>query len=121
MMAEMLDLPNEVLGLIARQVVEKQGGLRLWCKLSSTCRRLGKIELPSESACVLDYSLTTQGDCFPCHAGQPHVQSSPGVGAQGSEIYMAVFEGFWGNFRKAVGIEKIAAGMQAEPDCERAF
>ena len=64
-MAEILDLPDEMLHLIARQVVETEGGLRLWCMLSSACRRLRKVKLSSEPAYLLDDSLTTQGDCVP--------------------------------------------------------
>ncbi len=60
----MMELPDELLDLIAKQVVGKEGGLRLWCKLSSTCRRLRIFELPPNPAYLLDESLTNNGDCF---------------------------------------------------------
>ena len=68
MMAEILDLPDEILGLIAGEVVGKkvvgeEDGLRLWCKFSSTCRRLSDFQLPSEPAYLLEY-VTDDGDCF---------------------------------------------------------
>ena len=59
----MLTLPDELLDQIARQVVGKEGGLRLWCQLSSTCRRLRDFQLPSEPAYLLD-NVTDDGDWF---------------------------------------------------------
>ena len=64
MVAEMLELPNDLLLLIARQVLEKEEGLRLWCQLSSACRRLWSFQLPSEPTYFLDDRLTDQGECF---------------------------------------------------------
>ena len=60
--AMMLQLPDELLGLIARQVLAKEEGLRLWCKLSSTCTQLWNFQLPAEPTYFLDNSLTTDGE-----------------------------------------------------------
>ena len=54
----MLELCDAILNLIARQEVEKEGGLRT---LLSTCSRLRKV-LPSEPAHFLDDILTHHGD-----------------------------------------------------------
>lgn len=58
----MLQLPDELLALIAREVLAKDEGLRLWCKLSGTCTRLWSFSLPSKPTYFLDNSLTTDGD-----------------------------------------------------------
>ena len=63
MVAEMLELPDDLLLLIARQVLVKEEGLRLWCKLSSACGRLWRFQLPSEPTYYLDNRLTDQGGC----------------------------------------------------------
>ena len=57
----MQNLPDEILQLIARQVLERKDGFRLWCKLSSTCRRLWSFQLPPEPAYFLDDTLTVLG------------------------------------------------------------
>ncbi len=60
----MQDLPDEILQLMARQVLERKDGLRLWCKLASTCRQLWSFQLPPEPAYFLDDSLTDLGVCL---------------------------------------------------------
>ena len=60
----MIELPDELLHQIVRQVLEKLEGLRLWCKLSSTCRRLWSFQLPPEPTYFLDESLTLPGPVF---------------------------------------------------------
>ena len=64
MVAEMLELPDDLLLLIARQVLEREEGLRLWCKLSSACRRLWVFQLPSGPTYFLDDRLTDRGECL---------------------------------------------------------
>ncbi len=64
MIGEMQELPDDVLLLVAREVLKKEEGLMLWCKLSSACRRLWRFQLPSEPTYFLDDRLTDQGDCF---------------------------------------------------------
>ena len=64
MIAEMQELPEDLLLLIARHVLDKEEGLRLWCQLSSACRRLWSFQLPSEPIYFLDDRLTDQGECF---------------------------------------------------------
>ena len=64
MIAEMQELPEDLLLLIARHVLDKEEGLRLWCQLSSACRRLWSFQLPSEPTYFLDDRLTDQGECF---------------------------------------------------------
>ena len=76
MIAEMQELPDDILLLIARQVLDKEEGLRLWGKLSSACRRLWSFQLPSEPTYFLNDRLTDQGAWFQRHAGRRHVCSS---------------------------------------------
>ena len=76
MVAEMLELPDDLLLLIARQVLKREEGLRLWCKLSSACRRLWVFQLPSEPTYFLDGRLTDQGECCSEHAKRHHVYAS---------------------------------------------
>ena len=64
MIAEMQELPEDLLLLIARRVLKKKEGLSLWCKLSSACRRLWMFQLPSEPTYFLDNRLPDQGECF---------------------------------------------------------
>ena len=61
----MEDLPNEILRLIARQVLGKEEGMQLWCKLASTCTRLWSFQLPAEPLYLLDDKLNKQGP--PCY------------------------------------------------------
>ena len=58
----MQELPDDILHLIARQVLKREEGLRLWCKLSSSCRRLRRFQLPSEPTYFLDDRLTDVGE-----------------------------------------------------------
>ena len=64
---QMLELPDELIRLIARQVLETDDGMWLWCKLASTCRRLWKFQLPSEPIHFLDNGEMSPGNCFCCH------------------------------------------------------
>ncbi len=59
---KMLGLPDELLGMIAGQVLEIQEGIRMWCRLSTTCKRLWNLQLPSKPLYVLDNILTTNGE-----------------------------------------------------------
>ena len=61
------DLPNELLCLIARQVLEKEEGMRLWCKLASTCTRLWNFRLPAEPVYILDDRVKKHGISRRCH------------------------------------------------------
>ena len=63
----MQELPDDLLLLIARRVLEEEEGLRLWCKLSSACRRLWRFQLPSEPTYFLDDWLTDQGERLSQH------------------------------------------------------
>ena len=63
----MENLPGELLCLIARQVLEKDEGLRLWCKLASTCTRLWSFQMPAEPAYILDNMKKKHGISRCCH------------------------------------------------------
>ena len=63
----MEDLPDEILLLIARQVLEKEEGMKLWCKLASTCTRLWSFQLPAEPVYVLDNRVKEDGTSRCCH------------------------------------------------------
>ena len=58
----LLKLPDELLHMIASQVLEVEEGLRSWCRLATTCKRLWSLQLPSEPLHVLDSSLTIHGN-----------------------------------------------------------
>ena len=72
----MEELPEDILLQVARLVLEEEDGLRLWCKLSSACRRLWSFQLPSEPTYFLDDRLTDQGECCSEHAKRHHVYAS---------------------------------------------
>ncbi|CAL5224262.1 g6920 [Coccomyxa viridis] len=57
----MEDLPDKILRLIAREVLEKSDGMRLWCKLASTCTRLWSFQLPAEPVYILDNRVKKHG------------------------------------------------------------
>ena len=61
---EMEDLPDDLMRLVARQMLEKEGGLKLWCKLASTCTWLWSFWLPAEPVYFLNDSLKIQGDPY---------------------------------------------------------
>ncbi len=61
----MEDLPDKILRLIAWQVLENEEGMRLWCKLASTCTRLWSFQLPAEPVYFLDNKLNQHGT--PCY------------------------------------------------------
>ena len=63
----MEDIPDETLRLIAREVLEKNDGMRLWCKLACTCTRLWCFQLPAEPAYRLDNSEKKHGISRCCH------------------------------------------------------
>ncbi len=50
----MEDFPDDILRPIFWQVLEKEEGLRLWCKLASTCTRLWSFHLPPEPLYFMD-------------------------------------------------------------------
>ncbi len=67
---KMLELPDELLCMIAWQVLKIEDGLRMWCRLSTTCKRLWSVQLPSEPLHFLYSNRTAHGDvsclsCFP--------------------------------------------------------
>ena len=59
---KMQTLPDELLRMIAGQVLKMEDGLRMWCRLSTTCKRLWSLQLPSEPLYVLDSNRTARGD-----------------------------------------------------------
>ena len=61
---EMQELPDDILLQVARLVLKKEEGLRLWCELSSACKRLWRFQLPSEPTYLLDDRLPDQGESF---------------------------------------------------------
>ena len=63
----MEDLPGELLCLIARQVLEKEEGMRLWCKLASTCTRLWSFQLPAEPVYRLRNRVKSNSTLHCCH------------------------------------------------------
>ncbi len=63
----MEDLPEGLLSLVARQVLEKEEGMRLWCKLASTCTRLWSFQLPAEPVYCLNSSVKKHGTSRCCH------------------------------------------------------
>ena len=63
----MEDLPDKTLRLIARQVLGKEEGMRLWCRLGSTCTRLWSFQLPAEPAYILDNREKKHGISRCCH------------------------------------------------------
>ncbi len=64
---QILDLPDELIRLIARQVLESEDGMWLWCSLASTCRRFWSFQLPSEPTHFLDNGEMSPGDPLCCH------------------------------------------------------
>lgn len=49
-MTGLLSLPDEVIELIGKEVLSsRQIGLRNWCKLTSTCKRLWDMQLPGST------------------------------------------------------------------------
>ncbi len=65
----MEELPDELLCVIARRVLEKEEGMKLWCKLASTCTRLWSFQLPAEPAYFLSNRLKDDGISHCCHDG----------------------------------------------------
>ncbi len=63
----MEDLPDELLCVIARRVLEKEEGMKLWCKLASTCTRLWSFQLPAEPAYRLSNRVKKDGTSCCCY------------------------------------------------------
>ena len=61
-MAGFLALPNEVVELIGERVIERHG-LRAWCRMTSTCKRLWSMQLPGSAyAWSIDFDFDIEGE-----------------------------------------------------------
>ena len=48
-MVNFLSLPDEVIELIGKHVIKRHDGLKAWCRLTSTCKRLWSAQLPGSA------------------------------------------------------------------------
>ena len=49
-MAGFLALPNEVIELTGMRVIRRRNGIRKWCRLTTTCKRLWDMQLPGSAS-----------------------------------------------------------------------
>ncbi len=82
----MEDLPDKILRLIAREVLEKSDGMRLWCKLASTCTRLWSFQLPAEPVYILDNRVKKHGMPRCRHDDALHQKGALTILLQGSTV-----------------------------------
>ena len=48
-MVGLLSLPDEVVELVGKHVIKRHDGLKAWCRLTSTCKRLWGAQLPGSA------------------------------------------------------------------------
>ncbi|CAL5225585.1 g8431 [Coccomyxa viridis] len=62
-MGDLLSLPDELIEIVGKHAIgTDQAGLREWCRATSTCTRLWKMDLPgSASSCHLDLDNDIRG------------------------------------------------------------
>ena len=63
-MVGILSLPDELIELVGRQVINSQhNGVRTWCRVSSTCKRLWDMQLPGSAIYwSMDLELSIEGE-----------------------------------------------------------
>ena len=62
-MVGLLSLPDELIELVGQQAMcDQEDGLRKWCQLTSTCKRLWDMQLPgSASEWCIDLNAGIEG------------------------------------------------------------
>ena len=62
-MPRFLSLPVELIERVGEQVISRQqAGLKTWCKVASTCKRLWRMQLPESAATwAMDIDVNVKG------------------------------------------------------------
>ncbi|CAL5222606.1 g4999 [Coccomyxa viridis] len=107
MIAEMQELPDDILLLIARQVLDKEEGLRLWGKLSSACRRLWSFRLPSEPTYFLNDRLTDQGKIWALERIQQACKLNLAVSARSDGQHDVLWDGAGAMMQASGGLTRL--------------